>query len=551
MKEAKEKAQTITRTLRVEIVKPLNATWEELGTTLRVQRKIMPQLLRAGMDARIACGFVGDATLAEAKRLLDSALDIDALRDTIVAEAQLQAAEEDDSDETKEARKKRVKAALDSLKKAAAGRVARVAGTKATKRATAAFAARGESEATIVYQTIAATLREIQAAKWVSECRPALELPGGTISALAQRVAQSYAKRPSFNGDQPIPIRAQESKLEIRDDKVVVCVKLKSEGRFDLAVKAGKGKHWRQLRELAEGNGDLGQITIKRDGFDTKKWYALISYTGPRPPRPDLCRHEHVMVLHRGQRNLLVAMSNEGKWAVIATGNKLRAQKRAFKCRREELQARSYAERGKGSHGHGRKRRYKTNEEISQAEARCVQTLCQQVGARVAYLAKAWGCGTVLIEKYDGQGPDADRAKRMVLARFPNHRLKESVAWSLAKIGVELGEYHHEHISQICPRCGNVDPKNHNLRTGIFHCTRCKFDRKVDFVSSIHALRRATPDKTAGVWEKRLSLPERLREALARGDADAIKAFAEKKEKRRANKKAPQKEGDDGQEKTT
>lgn len=47
------------RTIRVEIAKPLNMTWDELGTILHTQRKVVRQLLRAGMDARIACGAVG------------------------------------------------------------------------------------------------------------------------------------------------------------------------------------------------------------------------------------------------------------------------------------------------------------------------------------------------------------------------------------------------------------------------------------------------------------------------------------------------------------
>lgn len=48
-----------TRALRAEIAVPLGESWDELGMLLRVQRKILPQLLRAGMDARIACGVVG------------------------------------------------------------------------------------------------------------------------------------------------------------------------------------------------------------------------------------------------------------------------------------------------------------------------------------------------------------------------------------------------------------------------------------------------------------------------------------------------------------
>ena len=46
------------RTLMAEVSRPLDGTWDELGALLRTQRRIIRQLLRAGMDARIACGVV-------------------------------------------------------------------------------------------------------------------------------------------------------------------------------------------------------------------------------------------------------------------------------------------------------------------------------------------------------------------------------------------------------------------------------------------------------------------------------------------------------------
>lgn len=54
------------RTLKVEIVKPLDRTWGELEILLRTQRRLIPQLLRAGMDARIAAGVVSPETVKSA-----------------------------------------------------------------------------------------------------------------------------------------------------------------------------------------------------------------------------------------------------------------------------------------------------------------------------------------------------------------------------------------------------------------------------------------------------------------------------------------------------
>lgn len=49
---------TVTRTISLEVAKPLNCSWDELRVLLRTQRCIIPQLLRSGMDALIACGVV-------------------------------------------------------------------------------------------------------------------------------------------------------------------------------------------------------------------------------------------------------------------------------------------------------------------------------------------------------------------------------------------------------------------------------------------------------------------------------------------------------------
>lgn len=51
--------ETVQRTLSLELAKPLNVKWAEARVLLYTQRKVVAQLLRAGMDARIAAGSVG------------------------------------------------------------------------------------------------------------------------------------------------------------------------------------------------------------------------------------------------------------------------------------------------------------------------------------------------------------------------------------------------------------------------------------------------------------------------------------------------------------
>src|SRR6185437_11230394 len=51
-----------------------------------------------------------------------------------------------------------------------------------------------------------------------------------------------------------------------------------------------------------------------------------------------------------------------------------------------------------------------------------------------------------------------------------------------------------------CPRCKAVDTSFHNVRTGVFHCRVCLFDRPADYVAAYWLLTRAGGDMSA--WDK-------------------------------------------------
>lgn len=54
------------RAIRLELVKPLDASWEEVGPTMHTLRKATPKLLNAAMDARVAIGVAGTAAVKAA-----------------------------------------------------------------------------------------------------------------------------------------------------------------------------------------------------------------------------------------------------------------------------------------------------------------------------------------------------------------------------------------------------------------------------------------------------------------------------------------------------
>lgn len=451
---SKKSEKWIPRGLRCEIVKPLDIDWDELGPKLRTIRSIVHRLYTASALAAIR------VDRAEMKNVPE-----------------------------------------------------RDAAGKPLHPKTAA------------YQAVSEELADIRAWATKKKLGPLseLELPGGmkaAISAAAYSGFQRWrsdkgkTRVPTWKHGAPIPVRAQESSLEVdASGKLILTVKLTSVGRIRLGVIAGKGAQWERLRALATGapgvkRGDAKIIY----SVEKKKWFAIITYSELAPEHPAACDPDVTLIVHRGERNFLTWADTKGGWDVLATGEKLRAFKRRMRARRRSYQSVRRAERGDGAHGHGRGRRYETPDKITEAEQNFVKTLCQQMGARVAELARVRGAGRILIEEFDGMPDFEERGERMYRERFPYAELKKAIEWSLKKIGLELEEYEAANISRTCPMCGHLN--DHPTRTRIYHCDGCRFERPVDFVGAIHALRKACDGWAGEEHEKRLKFEKQLDEQL-------------------------------------
>lgn len=444
-KEAPKEVRLI-RAIRCEVVKPLNESWDEFGALLRTIRSVSHRLYTAAALAGVR--------VDRAKRIGRPEID-DKGKEVVPATAAY----------------REIEIELESLR------------DWAKKKRN-----QGEERATI-------------------ERLGELELPGSMKSCISQTAmvgvqrwlnAKQRERVPTWKHGAPIPCRANETSFMLADDKaIVMSVQLRPAGRVNVLLNPGRGSNWAKIRALAteeDGvkHGDVKLTYSERE----KKWFAIVAFSEPMPKPPEL-DETIVMVIHRGHRNLLVAGTNHGHYSVLSTGAKLYSFKQRMAARRKSYQSITRGERGRGASGHGRKRRYSLPERLSEVEANFVKTLCQQMGARIVELAKRWGAGTVLIEDYGGIEPSSDDGKA---TKFPMYQLRQSVEWSLKKNGMKLGTYEHFFMSQTCPACGNVDEKQHNRRTGVFHCKNCGYDRSMDEVSVIFALRKACG--SAGFWEE-------------------------------------------------
>ena len=381
-----------------------------------------------------------------------------------------------------------------------------VAGSEAVKAAVSPDT-RGSSPEALMYQ---AALRAIDRLReWGAKHNHPfanLEMAASIVSCIARAAAQAYARRDQekarFSSER-ILVRNTDAKL--LEDGSVLSVKLRPVGAIRFALAGSYGEHRALLRKMAAGEIECGDCKIQRDE-ERGKWYALLAYKAP-PAQPVGMDPNRVLAVHRGVRNALYLVSTAGHVKSLP-GGKYVAQRQALQARIKNIRQISAPERGDGAKGHGRARRFQTHDALGDKLARATRTWCQQAAAFVAQMARAWGCGTVVIEDYGGIEPAAERTLRRVLDRFPLYQLKQCITSRLEMDGILLRETPSAFISSTCPRCGHVDQAQHNTRTGIFHCKVCGWERPADLVAGLWMLRHSGADMAE--WDRRFAHERRL-----------------------------------------
>jgi len=458
------------RAIRVELAKPLNCSWDELGTILRDQRTAMHRLLNAAILRCVLAHRTKESGAIQTLAYQEVELELERYREWA-------------RQELERLRKKRSKKKKDL----------------------------GE-------ELISELDRERYVQSFVR--KSSLELSGGSKAAISSAAYDQFNKwikskgelrLPSFKKGAPIFIRGQEfNLLEDEQGRAILEVKLTAgrTGRHRIALRASKGRHWQQLRDLTQAKVKRGDLKIVYDE-DRKKWYGIVSFHED-DPAPLTVDPKRALIVHRGVRNFLYVISTTGQAQPLLRGGKLVAQKRKLEARRRDLRMVSVAERGSGAKGHGRVRRFESYEALGDKLANIIKTTCQQAAARVAQLAKQGGYGMIVIEEYGGIAPDEDRALRRFVQRFPLYQLKQAIAWVCKKNGLSLVEVPAQYISTTCPACSSNHLSQHNHRTGVFHCMQCDFDRPADFVAALNMLRDAPVD--ASWWDNRLKQTKQLAE---------------------------------------
>jgi IS605 OrfB family transposase len=340
-----------------------------------------------------------------------------------------------------------------------------------------------------------------QSVRTLAEIRPG----GGVLSGWATHGYQAFKRwlkenrstaLPTAKQGAPIMLRKQEVEIRLAGGGVVLDLRIAdgAHARHVVTVRPSKGSHWARLREIAEGKVVHGDVKIvysnrerRKDG-KTGKWYALISYSMPLPSKTP-SESGGVLVVHRGHRKFLTLMSSMGSPVKYVDGYGMRHRWKQLEARgrdaREALRG-----IGDGARGHGRARRYRSYEVVSDKVERMKKTFCQQQAMRTISRARDLGCTVIVIEDYGGIEPHEERGVRRFLDRFPMSMMKQALKNACEREGIELVEVPAEYISSECPRCEAKNTAFHNVRTSVFHCGDCGFERPADWLAAYHMLQR-------------------------------------------------------------
>ena len=310
---------------------------------------------------------------------------------------------------------------------------------------------------------------------------------------------------PSFRRGAPIAVSGTGWSIKKDGKGYVLRVQLAGSPRhpstieFALGVDGGSAHAMlRQICEAGEGvkPGDCKIVREERrspgDGITRSVWAARLSVT--RPATKATLDPEKKLAVHRGIRTFLTAADTSGWTDAIDDGSQLLAFKAQMMRRRHDWYG--YKKHpGKRAKGRGWWRRYEMYRKLEETEENFTQSFIRERAAWIVAKATQRGCGTIVLEDYSAKeladGAGSERVERLI-RRFPLAALREAIVWSAKKAGLSVDVVASEWESCTCPKCGNVDAGQDSGR-GNFTCTAsgCGLRRSVDAVACWNMLLRA------------------------------------------------------------
>ena len=420
--------------VRLQILKPLNETWDDLGPTLRALRSNTQRVLNS-----IMVGLVCNLRIKEGGATEEALPDQYALaKEAVAKQAQWCRAE--------------------------AERMRRGTNKRKAKDPSAMIHS-------LEQQALALDNWSTGNLSWM----------GQTAKSKFSQWMKTRGALDQWSPNQPILIRGDG--VEYKDHTLKV--KLRGKGSVELAVVPAarrgkvKGPVWEAIRQIADGKATVRDCKIVQDDH---QWFAIVTVIRPRP-RIEGLNPAVVMACKRGRDNLVYCTSNLGTRGMAVPGIDMLRYKQAVRARKIELH-RTRDWRGKGARGHGIKRRHAAEDRLREQEANYCTTRSQQVGAAVVKACQQVGAGRLILEDWS----TIDREDHRYQIDWPWYELRQCIEWAAHKAGIQVTTVPAEHICSTCPRCGGATEGRSN--SDVVHCQVCNYSHKGDHIAALNMMSR-------------------------------------------------------------
>ncbi len=286
----------------------------------------------------------------------------------------------------------------------------------------------------------------------------------------------------------------------------------------------------------------MGKVGLKYDDRK-RKWYALVTWTQMRPDTP--AAGNLSAVCNFGVNCFIMVVAEGGKLLHRESGQAILAVRKRFSHRRRRIQE-TLNMMGSGSKGRGVKRRMRPITDLDDKEQRFCDTVSKQIASVIAKKCREHGIGTLYMEDLSGvresfekeTGGDAHPSVKRYIHTWGYFKFQQHLERACEVVGTQVKMKDSYYVSQDCPfdGCGHSSPDNVKIRQGnrtgsivmhhgrphyefeeprtIFDCVACERKADGDMVACVNHLKhlglKASIDHTQSeAWKQTNSLIEK------------------------------------------
>lgn len=244
-------------------------------------------------------------------------------------------------------------------------------------------------------------------------------------------------------------------------------------GGFPLAIIAGDNSQRTILNRIISGEYKVAGSKIVRDK-KTGKWFFLLTYSFPQLEGHELYV-DNVMGIDLGVAVPVYMAFNNSLARYHINGGEIEKFRRGIEARRK-----SVLKQGKwcgdGRRGHGKDTRLKPIELWSDKVKNFRDTTNHKYSRYVVEMAIKHNCAVIQMEDLSGITEDANR----FLKNWTYFELQTKIAYKAAEVGIAVVKINPEYTSQRCSKCGYISREN-RLSQAEFECQDCGFKENADY----------------------------------------------------------------------